>query len=221
MLIDCTEVIANFLVKFGLASLPKGDDAKPMPTVPPALKSTTEKPDHVELWNSCVLTPSKLTSIKNTCAQMKVNVSRYQTISDATKVPWQVIACIHKMESDCNWKTHLHNGDSLNARTVHVPAGRPVKGNPPFTFEDSAIDALGYDGACGIKDWNLRATLEFLERYNGLGYRKHGIYSPYLWSGTNHYSKGKYVADGKWDVEDVSDQIGVVCFLKELGYGKV
>jgi N-acetylmuramoyl-L-alanine amidase len=35
VLVDCNDVIGNFLIRFGLASLPKGDDAKPMPTTPP------------------------------------------------------------------------------------------------------------------------------------------------------------------------------------------
>lgn len=35
MLIDCTEVIANFLVKFGLATLPSKEEPKPIPSVPP------------------------------------------------------------------------------------------------------------------------------------------------------------------------------------------
>jgi lysozyme family protein len=40
-------------------------------------------------------------------------------------IPWYVVAVIHNMEAGQNLRTHLHNGDSLTARTVHVPAGRP------------------------------------------------------------------------------------------------
>jgi N-acetylmuramoyl-L-alanine amidase len=35
MLIDCNEPIGNFLVKFGLATLPSKDEPKPVPSVPP------------------------------------------------------------------------------------------------------------------------------------------------------------------------------------------
>ena len=37
-----------------------------------------------------------------------------------------------------------------------------------------------------------------LEAYNGSGYRdKHpDVKTPYLWSFSNHYTRGKYVADG-------------------------
>ncbi len=40
--------------------------------------------------------------------------------------------------------------------------------------------------------------------------------SPYLWSFTNHYTKGKYVADGKFDPNAPSDQVGAMALLKQL-----
>jgi N-acetylmuramoyl-L-alanine amidase len=38
MIIDCVDPIANFLLKFNLASLPKTVDSKPIPSVPPRRK---------------------------------------------------------------------------------------------------------------------------------------------------------------------------------------
>jgi lysozyme family protein len=60
------------------------------------------------------------------------------------------------------------------------------------------------------------SVLQHLERYNGLGYRNKGIYSPYLWSFTNHYIEGKYIADGVWSATAVSKQVGCAAILKEL-----
>jgi lysozyme family protein len=57
-------------------------------------------------------------------------------------VPWELIAALHEREAGGSFKGHLHNGDPLTGRTYHVPAGRPAKGSPPFTWEASAIDAL-------------------------------------------------------------------------------
>ena len=54
------------------------------------------------------------------------------------------------------------------------------------------------------------------EKYNGFGYRSHGIASPYLWSYSNQYTKGKYVRDGKWDANAVSLQCGAALLVKEL-----
>jgi lysozyme family protein len=129
-------------------------------------------------------------------------------------VPWDVIACIHSLESDLSLLHHFHNGDLLNERTVHHPAGRPLKGNPPFTWTDSAVDALSLIPKPLL--WTLDLKLYFLESYNGLGYIKKGINSPYLWSGTNLYSKGKFVKDGVFDPEAVSKQIGAVALMKTL-----
>ena len=42
--------------------------------------------------------------------------------------------------------------------------------------------------------WNDRSIAGMLvawERYNGLGYRQYGIHSPYVWSCTDLYVKGR------------------------------
>ncbi len=112
----------------------------------------------------------------------------------------------------------MHNGDPLTARTKNVPAGRPVNCNPPFTWEESATDALMYQKIDKWKDWSLPGLLYKLEEYNGWGYRiSHPhVLSPYLWSYSNHYTKGKYVADGTWSETAVSKQCGVAVLLRRL-----
>ncbi len=77
------------------------------------------------------------------------------------------IAVIHNMEASQNFNKHLHNGDPLTARTVQVPAGRPKKGTPPFSWEDSAADALAIRGLGAKTDWSLAGMLYQLEGYNG------------------------------------------------------
>jgi len=42
------------------------------------------------------------------------------------------------------------------------------------------------------------------------------INTPYLWSFSNHYSKGKFVADNKWSWSAVSAQCGAAVMLKVL-----
>lgn len=217
-LIYCPKILADVLIALGVASTEQPKPEQPKPKPEPVNSGDTKNPDFQFLWDTCKINADKQYSVDLICTKLKANKSRYETISKATGVPWDVVACIHKMESNCDFTTHLHNGDPLKARTVQVPAGRPKTGNPPFTFEESAIDALGYDGATGIKDWNIVATLKFLERYNGLGYRNKGIYSPYLWSYTNHYVKGKFTRDSYFDPEAVSQQVGCVPMLKMLGY---
>jgi lysozyme family protein len=144
--------------------------------------------------------------------------ARYQAVEKETKVPWWFIAIVHSLECSNSFSGHLHNGDSLQGRTIRVPKGRIPQKNPPYTWEESAIDALKLTGQANKKDYSLPSTLFFLEGYNGYGYRQYHpeVKSPYLWSFTSHYKKGKYVADGKFDKEAVSKQIGAVCLLKAM-----
>jgi lysozyme family protein len=67
-----------------------------------------------------------------------------------------------------------------------------------------------------ITDWSIQNCLELFEKYNGMGYKKKGLPSPYLWSYTQFYHKGKYVKDGKYNPEAISKQPGVSAIMKEL-----
>jgi hypothetical protein len=119
------------------------------------------------------------------------------------------------IEGGLNFSTHLHNGDSLSQKTVHVPKGRP-DGNPPFEWIDSAADALGFDGLSSQRNWTLASSLDALEGFNGFGYRRSDIDipSPYLWSFSNHYTKGKFGSDGHFNRDLVSEQCGAAVLLK-------
>jgi len=39
------------------------------------------------------------------------NKTRYEKVTTLSGVPWHIIGVIHLLESNCNFKTHLHNGD--------------------------------------------------------------------------------------------------------------
>jgi hypothetical protein len=122
------------------------------------------------------------------------------------------------MESSLDFRKHLHNGDPLTARTVHVPAGRPPDGEPPFTWEESAGDALRLRRIPRWDDWTVPGVLYQLEGYNGWGYRLYHphVLSPYLWSYSGHYSSGKYVADGRWSDTAVSKQCGAAVIVRRM-----
>ena len=142
--------------------------------------------------------------------------NRYAPIAAQSTVPWYVIAVIHNMECGLDFTKHLHNGDSLKRRTINVPAGHPKTGEPPFSFEASALDALEYDGLTEWNDWSIGGICYKLERYNGWGYRAHKINSPYLWSYSNLYTSGKYIADRVWSDTAVSRQCGAAVILRRL-----
>lgn len=150
-------------------------------------------------------------------AMMRRSRSQYQRVEAATGVPWHFIAATHALEASFNFRAHLHNGDfPLSARTRQVPSGRPSVWLPPSDWESSAKDALGLLGYVGQTDWSLERTLYRLEAYNGLGYRKRGVPTPYLWSFSNHYDRGKFVADGRFSATAKSQQCGAAVMLKLL-----
>lgn len=154
------------------------------------------------------------------CNFIMKNKDRYQYIERQTKIPWYVIGSIHLLESSGNFVTHLHNGDLLkNGRTIHVPKGRPIErplNGSIYTWEESAVDAIGMKYNPDLNYTDIYDCLYFLESYNGLGYRKHGINTPYLWAGSNQYIMGKYVSDGYFDINAISKQIGCAVIIKRL-----
>lgn len=172
--------------------------------------------EYQRLFDTCVPDVNHLGEINQFVQRLLKGGAQYARVSAITKVPWYVIGLIHGMESGFDFNTHLHNGDPLTHRTVNEPKGRPPTGNPPFTWDTSAIDALHYDSFCSWGDWSITGILNKLEAYNGWGYRKHGINSPYLWSYSNQYTKGKYGSDGHFDPNLVSKQVGAAVALKSM-----
>jgi lysozyme family protein len=157
--------------------------------------------------------------------KIKNNQDQYKKVMQRTGVPWPVVGIIHSLEADCDLALHLHNGNPLTARTTDVPRGRPPTGSPPFDWVDSAVDALTMPNHFlhTVKDWPVERIAYELEKYNGFGYRlQHtGVNTPYLWSFTNQYTKGKFVADGVFKPAEKSRQPGAMALLKILTDGGI
>lgn len=149
---------------------------------------------------------------------------RYQLISAGTSVPWFVIAVIHERESGQRFDRQLGQGDPLDHASIHDPAGRGPFFNHPNdpagqdAFYRSALDALINCGphAARWKDWTPGGALTLLEEYNGLGYAAMGVPSAYVWSGTDQYVSGKYVADHVYRSNVVDVQEGCAPILARM-----
>jgi lysozyme family protein len=172
--------------------------------------------EYVDLWRSCVIRPVRVAEVDGIVDRIVAHKDRYRKAGRPHGVPWHVVAVIHMLEGSGDFATHLHNGDPLRARTVHVPRGRPKTGSPPFMWEESAADALEFDGLGRWKNWSLEGTLFALERFNGFGYRPKKIHSPYLWSFSNQYSKGKFIGDNLFSPTAVSQQCGAAVLLRRM-----
>ena len=170
-----------------------------------------------EQFKACAIRPERGAEVRAEVARILANRARYEAVAaHFPGMPWWVPGVLHSLECGLKFTRHLHNGDPLTARTVQVPKGRPRAGTPPFTWEESARDALVCDGLHKISDWSPGAALLAFENYNGTGYRRRGVPSPYLWSFTDQYRCGKYVADGRYDPLAVSRQCGCAALMKNL-----
>lgn len=183
------------------------------------------KNKYQELWDSMVINKNKESEIKLVVDKILKNKERYLEIEKRTSCKWYIVAIIHYMECSLDFSKHLFNGDSLKDYTKRYPSGYPKNcGKPPFKWEDSATESIRKQGLHSVPVWNIPICLAKLEAYNGMGYANKGLNTPYLWSYTNHYTKGKYKEvkqpNGKYksiyDPELVSKQLGCAALLKYL-----
>lgn len=174
----------------------------------------TLKPSYVDLWNASDVLPARQAEADGIVDQILRARVRYEDVGRRAGVPWFMVAALHSMECSLRFDQHLHNGDALEHKTHQVPAGRPP-GPGPWTWEESAVDALHCDKLDAWQDWSVPGCLWNAERYNGWGSRAHGVNCPYLWGGSTAQQPGKYIHDGPsgWDPHAVTHQIGVATLL--------
>lgn len=208
--------------KSSRGALPAGADAA-LPALSAGLQPPSSATDFAALqgeyaawYAACQVRPERQGELAYYRKRLTQGQAIYQQVGEALNIPWAFIGITHGMECGFNFTAHLHNGDPLNACTVHVPQDRPATGGAPFTWRESACDAMIYKGYQQITDWSLPHMLYLFERYNGMGYRRRGVPTPYLWSCSNLYEKGKFVADGRFDPAAVSKQCGAALMLKAV-----
>lgn len=172
------------------------------------------KADNLKRWNEASVKPELIKTFDQVSHRLVAAKPRYQTVEAKTNVPWAVIAVIHERESSQSWKGSLAQGDPWNHVSIHVPRGR----GPFISWEAAAIDALAVcpPHAARWEDWSIGGALTLLEEYNGLGYARMGVPSPYVWAGTDRYHAGKYIADGHYDPHAIDHQLGCAGLLARM-----
>lgn len=190
--------------------------SKPVPEVIKPIEPIPEIPtSNDEDLMAIQIRPGSVTELKSVCNIIKINKAEYLFVQEQTGVPWDVIAGCHYRESSLDFRGVLHNGEKIlgtGRKTKLVPAGR----GPFLTWKEAAVDAMVIEKAKFPKKWDLAGKLDFAEKYNGLGYRKKGILSPYVYAGTTKYTSGLYVADGKFSSSKVDQRLGVAAIIKGL-----
>lgn len=172
----------------------------------------------VQRWLKADVPARHVHAVDRVVARIMRYEAQYRAVDKQTNVPWYVIAALHNMESSGSFRHHLHEGSPLSGRTRWVPKGRPKWGSPPYSWEESAKDALLYDRMGEVRWAYLFDTLWAVQRYNGTGYWRYhrSTPSPYLYAKTSIERPGKYVSDGKWSSTAISAQIGVAAIWKRM-----
>lgn len=197
-------------------STPIGLDTDGPPPGRIVKKSKRYRPvsEHELLWNELKVEGNSVRIDKDAKHIVK-NYDKYKVVQDATGVPAELIAAIHLQEASGNFTKYLGNGQPLSQRTTIVPKGR----GPFKDFETGAIDAIKYElgllkSVLPDGDWTIGKMLWFAEAYNGAGYWRRKMASPYVYAWSNHHRKGRFVQDGVFDPNSVAANPGVATVLK-------
>lgn len=186
-------------------------------------------------WHAMHLRANRIAAFDATAKRLcdPAAKARYQGVTDRLialgkqPVPWWFIAVVSEREygGPPHWDKQLGQGDPLHEVSHNDPAGRgPFLDHPGDTtpgndaWTRAALDALIDCGPWAAKwrDWSIGGTLTLLEEYNGLGYASMGVPSAYVWSGTDQYVSGKYVADHVYRASAVDVQEGVAPIIARM-----
>lgn len=173
-------------------------------------------------WAAMHINAGRMAEFHTAAAGLIANKAHYQRIeahlvSVGMGVPWWFIAIVDKREGGGGCRTQLGQGDPLGEVSRHDPKDRgPFFGAD--AFDRSCYDALIDCGPYAAKwlDWTVGGVLTIFEFYNGEGYWDRGLPSPYNWSGSNEYVKGKFVADHVFDPNFVDQQLGCAPLLATM-----
>ncbi len=143
-----------------------------------------------------------------------------QEVARRADLPPEMVASIwYREDSGMRVNRYLHNGQRLGRTTTLVPKGIFFREDQ---FVDAAVHALTQKRptkeALNLShDSNdLAAMAAFTERYNGFGYRNNGHPSPYVTAGTDLYSRGLYVADGRFRASAVDGRLGTLPLMQAI-----
>lgn len=198
-------------------------------------------PRYAEYWDKMVINSNRVGGFIAEARVAIANKSIYQRISAATpaKVPWEMLACNHRRESDSNFATYLGNGQSLAVQTTIVPRGRGPfckqsdlepyienqikhgKVDPTAYpgvveyFVAGGIDAVKVEGWGSISDWRVEKMLYYMLLFNGAGTEPLHP-SSYIWGGTNIQVPGRWIRDHVFDPSVWDTQPGCAPLLKTI-----
>ncbi len=181
--------------------------------------------------------------IEKFAQKYKKNKKVYKNIANKANVPPQLVAAIHYRENTKDYmsekfKTYLHNGDPLGKETVNEPKGIYfAKGK----FVDAAVHAINLKAHYRDDFFRLSSSSKdivgmcaFFITYNGVYDKKEEVkmkyknkkksfykwhnskHSPYVFSGTNQYKKGKFTSDHNYNPTKKDKQVGALLLIDKI-----
>jgi lysozyme family protein len=182
-------------------------------------------------WKAMTIHPDRLAAFDATAKRLGAAKLRYIGVTDRLRqvglfVPWYFTAVVSEREygGPPRWDRQLGQGDRLDLVSHNDPAGRgPFLSHPSDTPENDAWTRCALDAlincapyAARWRDWSIGGLLTILEEYNGLGYAARGVPSAYVWSGTNQYVSGKFIADHVYRASAVDVQEGCAPIISRM-----
>ena len=175
-------------------------------------------PEYATLLAAMRIDPARENELAERAAMLLKLADRHRDewaeVTARTGVPrlWGIAS--FERESSSDYSRSPAQGDRWDRVSVHVPKGL----GPYADWGDSCVAAYCIDklNEVGASNWTWTRACYEGELYNGFGPRAHGRHTGYLWSWTNIYTAGKYVADGKWDPDVRDQQCGMVPMMAAL-----
>lgn len=178
--------------------------------------------ENTKRWQRARYKPSFEAAAEKFAKRALAHKEEYQAVSETIwnlyqkRIPWWFIPLVH--ERECvrgvdNWTCNIGQGSPFNVKSNIKPY------NGPFhSWREAAVAALVHEHpyAANNTDWSGGGTMTIAEKYNGVGYANMGRPSPYIWSGSDQYVSGKYIADGKYSASTVDTQLGVAVSLRAM-----
>ncbi len=117
-------------------------------------------------------------------------------------------------EAASDYRLSPAQGDPWDEVSATFPAAgdRSRHGPTPRSMPIDWTASTEFEAA----NWTWPRACYYGELFNGFGYRSHGVNTPYLWSWSNNYRQGKYIADGKWSPSTVDQQCGMIPLMVAL-----
>jgi len=172
--------------------------------------------NYIEGFRTIQVLPEWKEDVAAAVATVLENRVEYEAIERSTGIAWPYVASIHYRESGCNFDKQILNGEPWTRKTKYVPKGH----GPWESWRDAAIHVLrlhhvASDSASRLHD--VENMLAKLEAWNGWGYAKRDLNSPYLWSGSQYgEGVGKFTSDGNYSETAKDKQVGAAVLVHEL-----